>query len=181
MKRNNKTLYTAAFAGLLGFVLFSLLTGCQTMFNRYIGKTVPDPNRISIPEGKPQSGVWQTKDLSFQYTCLRKSGKLSLTGELALNESYEQFEILNYLYLWVHFLDSQGKIIDSKLALSLTSTVAYTGEKKQWSVKTSFELPVNATAVAFGYMGRVSQGGDEVPEDGGGGGSNWNFYKSPLT
>ena len=180
MRRNNKASFSIAVAGLLWFVLFSALAGCQTTFNRYIGKTVPEPNRIPISVGKPQSGVWQAKDLFFQYTCLRESDKLSLSGELALNESYEQFESLNYLNLWVHFLDSEGKILESKLALNVVSSIAYTGQKKQWSVKSSIDLPVNATAVTFSYMGSVSQSGGGVRE-GSGDGTNWSFFKSPLS
>jgi hypothetical protein len=141
---------------------------------RYLGKTVQETNRISISESKPQPSVWQAKDLSFQNTCLRESDKLSIIGQLALNASYEQFEILNYLFLWVHFLDSEGKILDSKVAWSAALTIAYTGEKKKWSVRSSLDLPLNATAVTFSYMGSVSQSGE-------GGGTNWSFYKSPLT
>ena len=179
MRRNNKASYAIAAAGLLWFVLFTALAGCQTTFNKYLGKTVPEPNRIPISEGKPQSSLWQAKDLVFQYTCLRESDKLSLSGELALDESYEQFETLNYLHLWVHFLDSEAKIIDSKLAWSVASIVAYTGQKKKWAVKSTLDLPLNATAVSFSYSGSVSQSGGGLRS--GRDGTNWVFFKSPLS
>jgi hypothetical protein len=151
--------------------LFSALTGCQTL-NSFIGKTVQETNRIPISKSKSQYSLWQAKDLSFKITCRRESNKLSLIGELTLNESYEQFETLNHLFLWAHFLDSEGKILDSKVAWNAPHTIAYTGEKKKWSVKSSIDLPLNATAVTFSYMGSVSQSGD---------GTNWSFYKSPLS
>ena len=178
MRRNNK-LFSMAVAGLLWLFLLSVLAGCQTTFNKYIGKTVPEPNRIPISEGKPQSSLWQAKDLVFQYTCLRESDKLSLSGELALDESYEQFETLNYLHLWVHFLDSEGKILDSKLATNIASSIAYTGQEKKYSIKSSLDLPLNATAVTFSYMGSVTQVGEW--RRGVGDGTNWTFFKSPLT
>ena len=112
--------------------------------------------------------------MSFEYTCFRESDKLLLSGELSLNESYEQFEILRHLYLWVHFLDSEGKLLDSKVAWSAALTIAYTGQKKKWSVKSSLDLPLNAAAVTFSYMGSVSQSGGARD------GTNWSFYKSPL-
>jgi hypothetical protein len=168
-----------AVAGILWIVLFIALAGCQTTFNKYQGKTVPEPNRFPISEGKAPPAVWQAKDLVFQYTCLRESDKLSLSGELALNESYEQFEALNYLHLWVHFLDSEAKILDSKLAWSVASIVAYTGQKKNWAVKSTLDLPLNATAVTFSYSGSVSQGGGGLRH--GRDGTNWVFYKSPLS
>ena len=173
MRRNNE-FFTMVVAGLFLFVMFSTLTGCQTTFNKYLGKMVPEPNRIALPESKPQSSVWKTKDLVFQYTSDRESDKLTLSGELALNESYEQFENLKYLNLWVHFLDSEGKILDSKLAWSVASQVAYTGEKKKWPVKSSLDLPLNATAVTFSYTGSVSQGAGADNTN------QWIFYKSPL-
>ena len=174
MTKRNNTRFAIVFTVLLWFVLFSALTSCQTI-NRYIGKTVQKINRLPISENNPQSILWQAKDLSFEYTCIRESNTLSLSGELVLNESYEQFEILNYLFLWVHFLDSEGKLLDSKVAWSAARTTAYTGEKKKWSVKSSLALPLNSTAVTFSYMGSVSQSG------GGRDGTNWSFYKSPLS
>lgn len=154
--------------------MFSALTGCQTL-NSFIGKTVQETNRIPISKSKSQSSLWQAQDLSFDFTCLRESNKLSLTGELSLDESYEQFETLRYLYLWVHFLDSEGTLLDSKVAWSAALTIAYTGQKKKWTVKSSLDLPLNTAAVTFSYMGSVSQSG------GGMDGTNWSFYKSPLS
>ena len=170
MRRYNHS-FPMVLVGLFLFVTLGTITGCQTTSNRYIGKTVPEPNRISLPEGKTQSNVWQTKDLVFQYTYHRKSNKLSLTGELALDESYEQYSTLRYLYLWVHFLDSEGNILDSKLAWSVVSQIAYTGEKKKWDVKSSCDLPLTSTAATFSYSGLVTGKGQ----------GNWSFYKSPLT
>lgn len=168
-----------AVAGLFLFVMFSSLAGCQTTFNKYLGKQVPEYNRILLSEGKPQSSLWQTMDLVFQYTCLQESNKLSLSGELTLDESYDQFETLDYLNLWVHFLDSEGKILDSKLAWSATYSVAWPGEKKRWSVKSSLDLPLNAIAVKFSYMGSVTQAeGWTLTDDGGA--TNVRFFKSPL-
>ena len=178
MRRIAKS-FTMAGVGLLLFVMFSTLAGCQTTFNKYLGKTVPEPNRILLSEGKPQSSLWQAEDLSFHYTCLRESNKLSLSGELTLDESYEQFEILNYLNLWVHFLDSEGKILNSKLATNIASSVAYTGQKKKYSIKSSLDFPLNGTAVTFSYMGSVTQVGEW--RRGVGDGTNWTFFKSPLT
>ena len=170
IKRNNKTRYIIAFTGLLWFVMFTALTGCQTL-NRFIGKTVQKSKRLPISESKPQPILWQAKDLSFEFTCIRESDTLSLTGMLVLDESYEQFEILDYMFFWVHFLDSEGKLLDSKVAWSAARTTAYTGQRKRWSVKSSLTLPLNATAVAFSYWGQVVQGG----------GGNWVFYKGPLS
>jgi hypothetical protein len=169
--RRYKNSFTMALAGLFLFVTLSTLTGCQTTSNRYIGKTVPEPNRIPLPVGKTQSSVWQTKDLVFQYTCHRESNKLSLTGELALDESYEQYSTIRYLNLWVHFLDSEGNILDSKIVRSVATQKAYTGEKKKWDVKSSLDLPLTSTAATFSYSGSVTGKGQ----------GNWSFYKSPTT
>ena len=160
-----------AFAGLFLFVTLSTLTGCQTTSNRYIGLTVPEANRIHLPVGKTQSSAWQTKDLVFQYNCHRESNKLSLSGELALDESYEQYSIISYLTLWVHFLDSEGNILNSKIAWSVATQKAYTGEKKKWDVKSSLDLPLTSTAATFSYSGLVT--GKEQ--------GSWSFYKSPTT
>jgi len=159
-------------------VMVSALAGCPTTHNKYLGKIVPEPNRIFLSEGRPQSSVWKARDLVFQYTFDRESNGLKLFGEINLDESYEQFEILDYLVLWVHFSDSEGKILESMLAWSVVSDVAYTGEKKKWLVKCRLELPLNATAVTFSYMGSVTQVGEW--ERGDWDGMNWTFFRSPL-
>ena len=83
--RNRNKLHAMTVVGLFLFVSFSILIGCQTTSNRYLGKMVPEPNRISLPESKPQSGVWHSKDLVFQYTGKQESGKkkgaISLSGQ----------------------------------------------------------------------------------------------------
>ena len=173
IKRTAKTTYSVLVKGIIFGLVLGILTGCQTL-NPYIGKTVHEPNRIPISESSQAVHFWQTKDMSFDFKYSLDSSMLSLRGELSLDESYEQFETLNHLFLWVHFLDAEGKLLDSKVVWSAAYTVAYTGEKKKWSVKSSLTLPLNATAVAFSYMGSVSQGSDE-------GGTNWSFYKSPLS
>jgi hypothetical protein len=172
MRGKNRT-FVIWQAGLFLFVAFTVLIGCQTTSNRYIGKAVQEPNRISLSEGKPFSGIWQAKDMVFQYTGNRKPGKLSLTGELTLDKSYDRYSIVDYLYFWIHFLDSEGNILDTKLALSVVSQIAYTGEEKKWSVASNIDLPVDVTAVTFSYRGVVLE---DV-----GGSDRWRFYKSPLT
>lgn len=171
--------YAIVFLKLLGIALISAMAGCQTT-NRYIGKTVPDPNRISLQQEKSQPSVWESKDLTFEYTWDRKSSQVSLNGEITLDRSYDQFETLNYLDLWVHFLDTEGKILESKLAWSVVSVISFMAEKKRLHVNSRLDLPENATAMTFSYRGSVSEGGGLV-NGGGGDGTNWSFYKSPLS
>ena len=71
-------------------------------------------------------------------------------------------------------LDSEGKILDSKLAWSVAYSVAWPGEKKKWSVKSSLDLPLNATAVTFSYMGSATQAGGRSDY----GTINWSFFNS---
>ena len=171
--RNFNKLHTLIVVELFLFAAFSVLIGCQTTFNRYLGKVVPEANRISLPESKPQSIVWQTKDVVFQYTGKQESGKLSLTGELTLDKSYERFNSIEYLYFWIHFLDSEGTILDSKLILSVVGQFAYSGGEKKWPVNIDLKLPSHFIAMTFSYMGSVREGQ--------GGGDQWNFYRSPLS
>ena len=82
MRRIDK-LFTMAGVGLFLFVMFSTLVGCQTTFNKYLGKTVPEPNRILLSEGKPQYSLWQAKDLSFQIFILSISYDIHLNVALS--------------------------------------------------------------------------------------------------
>lgn len=174
--RHNKQFLLSAFVGIFLTISFVTLISCQTTMNRYLGKAVPEHNRVLLPEGKPLSGIYQTRDLVLQYTFDRESNQLKLSGELALEKSYDQFEIIHYVNLWVHFLDSEGNVIDSKLTWRVISQIDYTDNQvKKWPVTGSVELPQNTTAIALSYRGSAQQGAGKDNS------SMWIFYKSPLT
>ena len=170
MNRNQKRLFIIE--GLILSVLFGALVGCKSIIIDYHGKTVPEPNRIALLEGGPHRGDWKSKDLSFQYNYLRKSDILSLTGDLALNkEDYWSCEFIDYLYFRANFLDSDGKILESRVILN--NSYPYQGGPHKWSIQSDLQLPLNTAAVSFSYMGRVSK--DKHPDN-----ESWNLYRSPL-
>ena len=155
---------------LLLFVFAGLLLGCQSVFNPYQGKAVKVDNNIPLMEGGPHQGVWETSEVSFKYSFVRNSDKLELSGDLALYAaSHWTYELIDNLFFRVSFIDSDGKLIDSRV---IWSTV-YGNYFYQWNLKQrTLDLPPNTAAMGFSYMGRVREAGSQ--------GTELNLWHSPL-
>ena len=138
-------------------VTVSTLIACQSAFFSYRGKMVAEESRIAIEEGGPHKGVWETNDFTFNYTYTRKADRIEISGELALDNYISIIEILDYLFFRVNFIDSDGKLQDSKVLWSTT----YNSHNHKWFIKREIELPSYANAIGFSYMGSIREGGGQ--------------------
>ncbi len=163
--------------GLLALLLGMLVT-CQGRFLSYQGAVAKRENRIALLEGGQHTDSWKTRDLSIRYKYQRDQGNAELSGTVELDKSLgRSFSTLEYLILWVHLLDAEGRVLGSKWLL----TSEYRHMVRKLSFKRSMELPPGTTAIAFSYSGRVRDGGGSgrTLEDAGDGDS-WDFWLYPF-
>ncbi|MEJ2691319.1 MAG: hypothetical protein P8130_15530 [Deltaproteobacteria bacterium] len=114
-----------------GFLLFLLtLTACQGM-----ERMVKPEDRISLQEGGPHSGNWESKTMSLDYQYNKQSDeiKLSVRPTVKTKASYAGFKV------WVLFVDSQGKIIEEKSIDSGQNTFKIPPETTELSFRTFLE------------------------------------------
>ena len=149
--------YKPVFKGIMLFVSISTLIACQSSVFSYRGKMVAEDSRIVLKEGGPHKGVWETKDFTFNYTYTQKADRLEISGELTLDNYISMVEILDYLFFRVNFIDSDGKLQESKMLLGTT----YNSHNFRWFVKREIVLPSYANAVGFSYMGSIREGGGQ--------------------
>ncbi|MBW1994488.1 MAG: hypothetical protein JRI77_08555, partial [Deltaproteobacteria bacterium] len=117
MKTDRITMNT--FRILLLFLLIAALLGCQSVLHPYKGKPVSLHNQIPLIEGGPHQGDWKTEDLSFKYNYVKRSGKLDISGNLALHAaSFWTYEIVDLLFFRINFIDSSGRLIESRVLWS---------------------------------------------------------------
>lgn len=114
---------TAVKSGLLLLLLLSI--ACQG-----VQKTVKPEDRISLLEGGPHSGNWESKTISLDYQYYRQSAevRLSVRAKVITGAPYQGFEV------WVQFVDAQGNILE---------------EKSIYSGENTFNIPPGTTDLAF--------------------------------
>ena len=120
------------------FFLFLLVArqGVQT-------KVAPQ-NRIAILQGGPHNGSWESIDVFIEYQYVKQPGTLKLNYGGHAKHGYDQLSV------WELFLDSQGKILDTKSIFNSGFRQKLTRDKR--SFEKTFEIPVGTTQFAFQSM-----------------------------
>jgi hypothetical protein len=126
---------------MIGFlVLFSIvLSGCvgtQTM--------VAPEDSISLVQGGPQTGSWESNDVLLNYQYVYQPGTLKLNFGGGAKRGYDQ------LTIWIRFFDAQGKFLQ-------TETVFNSGFRQKFSSgrdsnEKIFEIPMESTQFSFQSM-----------------------------
>ena len=158
--------------GLILILVAGFLSGCMIGFSGLTHHTVRQESQIDLVKGSQGvQGVWETEDLSLSYTSLFEKNRLQINGKIILASKLNHFTIMDHLRVWIHFVDSNGKIIGTGLV--------YTAPHRKWldlltlDVNRSLPVPKGSVALAFSYSGEVSDGlgeGDRI---------SWDFFKMP--
>lgn len=93
-------------------------------------KTVTPEDRISLLDGGPHSGNWESRTILLDYQYYKYSGEIKLSLRIkvktrARNEGYR---------VWVLFADGQGKILE---------------EKSIWSWENTLKIPPQTVYLSF--------------------------------
>ena len=138
----------------------------------------PD-NRIAFGHaGTEHAGVWGTGDLSLSYRYVLAEESAGFEGELTLQPRVGEFTTLHRLVFRVHFLDGEGRILESRVLLA--------SPYRQWmplaplSFQRRLALPEGAVAFGFSYDGAAGEGGGSGEgSDLRSGGTDWEFWSLP--
>jgi hypothetical protein len=161
------------------FLLLILMVACVGRLTTYNGSWVADENRISLQDGGPHKGNWQTRDMTIEFTYQQKPQNLEISGVVKLGEYLTNgFSTLDYLILDIYTLDADGIVLNSELMLNFGyhRDLDLIGEM---TFDNQLALPADTAAIAFGYRGRVSEGGGPISKSGGGDRIAWEFWKIP--
>ena len=174
--RFKKHLINICMAVLL-LALVTVFSGCVSVFSPYEGKEVSENNRIPLMQGGPHEGNWETEQVGFRYSYTLRSNTLSISGELFCHAaSFWTYEIVDSLVFRISFIDSDAKLIESRILWSLVTDKFF----YQWQIKErSLELPPNTAAVGFSYSGSIREGGGTTPHSNGEG-VQLDLWYSPL-
>ena len=177
MRKKKKAL--VKFKAVGWFFFLFVLVACGGRFTTYNGSWVAEDHRISLQDGGPHEGNWQTRDVAIEFAYHQKPQNLQISGVIKLGSYLTNgFRTLEYLILDIYTLDADGIVLSSELILNY----GYRRDLdfvEEMTFDNQLALPPDTAAIAFGYRGRVSEGGGRVRDDGGGDRIAWEFWKMP--
>jgi hypothetical protein len=177
MRKKKKVLVDFKAVG--SFLLIILLVACAGRLTTYEGLWVAEDKRISLQDGGPHKGNWQTRDVAIEFAYQQKPQHLQISGVIKLGSYLTNgFRTLEYLILDIYTLDADGIVLNSELILNYgyRRDLDFVGEM---TFDNQLALPADTASIAFGYRGRVSEGGGRVRDNGGGDRIAWEFWKIP--
>jgi hypothetical protein len=139
--------------------LFSLLILCilfqSCVQGDHVRRVNPD-KAITLLDGGPHQGTWQTQDLSFQYTYHQAPNEFTISGYLELNNHYTMdYNTLKDFLFVIVLLDAELNVIKR----SSLANVSFGTQEEGGSIKHSFEGPEVITGISFGYRGDLRANG----------------------
>jgi len=179
----SKEKVSTTFKVLLVGLLIHLFFACALKTSLSPGAWVEENDRITLQDGGPHKGSWQTRDLSIDYEYREAAKNLEVTGEIKLADYIPKgFSTLDYLRIHIHFLSSNGVVLETK-SVKFVGYMRYLDYLGKMSFNSQSDLPEGTIAFAFSYSGRASQGGGGggsfVGENSGSGQIAWDFWKVP--
>ena len=111
-----------------GLLLLSILfIACQGM-----QRTVAPSDRISLRQGGPHTGKWESNTIFLEYHYYKLAGefKLSVQVKAKTKVRYDGFKV------YVLFVDAEGRVLETK-------------EVAVYRLDNAFEMPPQATYISF--------------------------------
>ena len=179
MRSKNKTLIAPK--SLTLFVLINLCIACAGGSSLSPGAWVAEEDRIRVVDGGPHKASWKTRDLSIQYEYQEAAPSLQVKGVVELaNYLSMGFSSLEYLHLYIHFLEANGTVLATKRIRTFGYQVFRM--EREMTFNKRFDLTQDTTAFAFSYSGKAISGGGGGPSMMGSdssGRTDWEFWKVP--
>jgi len=154
-----------------------LLAACaSTGFGGDIGRTAQPEGRLGLASGGPQNLSWENNDIVIQGQYTFEPDHLEINGQVRLQPRLAHFNILDYLWVDIYFLDGDGVILGGQRLWNAGhgNTEFFT----RWNFARGYAPPGGTRAITFGYTGRVRDGGGFFGRDGGEG-IDFDFWRRP--
>jgi hypothetical protein len=132
-----------------------------------------------LQDDGPHNGNWQTRDVAIEYDYQHKPHNLQISGVIKLGSYLTNgFRTLQYLVLDIYTLDADGIVLNSELIINF----GYHRDldfAREMTFGNQLVLPAGTAAIAFGYRGRVTEGGGGTGVTRSGDQIAWEFWKIP--
>jgi hypothetical protein len=100
-------------------------------------RTVAQDDRISLRDGGPHSGTWQSGSISLDYQYSKQAGAIQLRVSPRAKRPFEK------LTVWALFVDAGGKVLDKQEVYSIGDRPGSPG------LENNFEMPPATAYLSF--------------------------------
>lgn len=126
---------------LIGFLLFFLIVLSACVGSQMM---VAPEDSISLVQGGPHAGSWESNDVNLNYQYVYQPGTLKLNFGGSAKRGYDQ------LVIWIRFFDAQGKLLETK-------SISNSGFRQKYSRGSrsngkTFEIPMDSAQFSFKSM-----------------------------
>lgn len=175
MKRH---LSSPAWAAIVTLTVVGFFTGCVPHHRSPSPRTVAPENRLSIENALNAKTVWPADELRIEFTCGLNGASLDVSGKIFLTGGIRYFNTIEQMRVEIFFTNDDGLLVGRSLLYS----AGYRVSADEWghTFHKTLSLPEGATQMAFGYDGRVREGGAGSAGDPENGGTDYTFWHSPL-
>lgn len=137
----------------------SLLACAGAAAPPYVGKTARPENRFPLASLSEGETTWPAKDLNIYYNAVLAGNVLDTSGFIAFKPNLAKFPLVTYFRVYFHFLDADGRIIDTQLlwAAGTRTEVRFV----RWTFQRQWPVPPNAVAMGFSYQGGAAEAGGD--------------------
>jgi hypothetical protein len=147
-------------AKIIIFISLSLfcLLACTGTKERFREKIANQDDQIHIISSSTDSGVWNTKELSVNYTYTSLPDYFNLTGYISISEYITNtYSKIRSLSVQVIFLDNNGKLVGTTYINPIYSVNSNPPRKIKFN--SNLSLPAEAVAFCFSYSGEFKGDG----------------------
>jgi hypothetical protein len=156
------------FSGIIltGLLVLAIASGCVQIATMYNGHPVNQVPIVTLEDGGPNAGRWQTFDLSIDYKYTLQNGNLDISGKITPSDFYQ----MNYSMFWsldvyVFAVDQASRVVETSRVLALGGV----GTGQSFDFSQQFKLPAGTTGLSFGYDGVAKDQHDTM-----------SFFKLPI-
>jgi hypothetical protein len=126
-----KKIFVAAFKYCLLFLSVFLIACASTP------RTVAQDDRVSLRDGGPHTGTWESRSVSVDYRYTKQSGAIQLRVSPRAKRQFSE------LTVWALFVDAKGNVLGKQEVYSVGSRPGSS------TLQNKFEIPSGTTYLSF--------------------------------
>jgi len=144
----------------------SIITGCES-FGRAVGsQKIQTRHLLMIPKQGPVHIRWEARHITIEFKGKVNQNILAMEGQMSITGGgIQHFAMLDRLVADIYFSTRDGNLLGRQKFYSTDKSQV--DNRVPRTFKRSYELPKGTTHIAFGYDGKVREGGSIVRKKGG--------------
>ena len=140
------------------FGCISIIAGCQSFGHAIGSQNIQTRHLLMIPRQGPVHIRWEAKHITIEFKGKVNQNILTMEGQIGITGgSIQHFAMLDRLVVDIYLSTPDGRVLDRHKFYSTDKS--HLDNLVPRTFTRSYELPKGTTHIAFGYDGKVRDGG----------------------